>query len=74
MEKQHDASGNERSLSSDKYLTFIDCGIPHGGKYSKPDTNLESFWIVSVDAFTKKLSKIFNSVFSRNQFHVSCHL
>ena len=57
MEKQHDASGNERSLSSGKYLTLIDCDIPHGGKYSKPVTNLKSFWSVSVDAFTKKLSK-----------------
>ena len=57
MEKQHDASGNERSLSSDKYLTLIDRDIPHGAKYSKPVTNLKIFWIVFVDAFTKKLSK-----------------
>ena len=57
MEKQHDASGNERSLSPSKYLTLIDRDIPHGGKYSKPVTNLKSSWVFSVDAFTKKLSK-----------------
>ena len=62
------------SLSYGKYLTLIDHNIPHGGKYSKPVTNLKSFWIVSVNAFTKKLSKIYKSVFSRNQFHVSRHL
>ena len=54
MEKQHDASGNERSLSSGKYLTLIDRDIPNGGKYSKPVTNLKSFSIVSVEAFAKK--------------------
>ena len=57
IEKQHDASGNERSLSFGKYLTLIDRDIPYGGKYSEPATNLKSFWIVSIDAFTKKLSK-----------------
>ena len=36
MEKQHDASGNDCSLSCGKSLTLIDCDIHHGGKYSKP--------------------------------------
>ena len=66
MEKQHDASGNERSLSSGKYLTFIDRDIPYGGKYSKPVTNLKSFCIVSVDGLLKNCQKIYDSVFSRN--------
>ena len=74
MEKQHDASENESSLLSGKYLTLIDRDIPHGGKHSKPVTNLKGFWIVSVDAFTKNCQKIYDSVFSRNQFHLSCHL
>ena len=67
MEKQHDTSGNERSLSSDKYLTLIDRDIPHGAKYSKPVTNLKIFWTVSVDAFTKKLLKnLLHCIFSKS--------
>ena len=31
MQKQHDASGNEHSLSSGKKLTLIDRDILHGG-------------------------------------------
>ena len=56
IEKHHDASGNDCSLSCRKYLTLINCDIHHGGKYSKPVINLKLFWIVFVDAFTKKLS------------------
>ena len=73
MEKQHDASGNERSLSSGKYLTLIDCDIPHGGKYSKPVTNLKSFGAYPSTHLLKNCQRNYDSAFSRNQFHLYRH-